>query len=60
MSAFQATALKHLGTLTRDASVSFREGRLEAIEVIVADGGRALVVQRTGWGKSADASTKAD
>ena len=53
MSAFQATALKHLRTLTRDASVSFREGQLEAIEVIVADRGRALVVQRTGWGKSA-------
>ncbi len=30
----------------------FREGQREAIEAVVDDGARALVVQRTGWGKS--------
>jgi ATP-dependent DNA helicase RecQ len=30
----------------------FREGQLEAIKKLVDEGGRALVVQRTGWGKS--------
>jgi ATP-dependent DNA helicase RecQ len=30
----------------------FREGQREAIEAVIADGARALVVQRTGWGKS--------
>ncbi len=39
---------------SRDAD--FREGQWEAVSALVADpdrGGRALVVQRTGWGKSA-------
>ncbi len=31
---------------------SFREGQREAIEAVIGDGQRALVVQRTGWGKS--------
>jgi len=30
----------------------FRDGQREAIEAVVGDGRRALVVQRTGWGKS--------
>ncbi len=30
----------------------FREGQREAIEAIIEDGHRALVVERTGWGKS--------
>jgi ATP-dependent DNA helicase RecQ len=30
----------------------FREGQREAIEAVLGDGRRALVVQRTGWGKS--------
>ena len=30
----------------------FRPGQLEAIEVLAYERGRALVVQRTGWGKS--------
>ena len=30
----------------------FLEGQREAIEAVVGDGRRALVVQRTGWGKS--------
>ena len=33
-------------------SASFRPGQLEAIEALVERRGRALVVQRTGWGKS--------
>ena len=31
----------------------FRDGQLEAVAALVEDGGRVLVVQRTGWGKSA-------
>ncbi|MBA2373963.1 MAG: ATP-dependent DNA helicase RecQ, partial [Chloroflexi bacterium] len=31
---------------------TFREGQREAIEAVATDGRRALVVQRTGWGKS--------
>ncbi len=31
---------------------AFREGQREAIEAVVRDGSRTLVVQRTGWGKS--------
>jgi ATP-dependent DNA helicase RecQ len=30
----------------------FREGQREAIEAVIPDGSRTLVVQRTGWGKS--------
>ena len=30
----------------------FRDGQREAIEAVIGDGARALVVQRTGWGKS--------
>ena len=33
--------------------VTFRHGQLEAIEALVGDRRRVLVVQRTGWGKSA-------
>ena len=32
---------------------TFRDGQREAIEAVIDDGSRALVVQRTGWGKSA-------
>ena len=31
---------------------AFREGQREAIEAVVRDGSRTLVVERTGWGKS--------
>ena len=31
---------------------TFRDGQREAIEAVIEDGHRALVVQRTGWGKS--------
>jgi ATP-dependent DNA helicase RecQ len=34
-------------------SAMFREGQLEAIEGLVKQRGRLLIVQRTGWGKSA-------
>ena len=30
----------------------FREGQRDAIDAVISDGARALVVQRTGWGKS--------
>ena len=50
---FEDTALQHLRTLTANPRAEFRDGQLEAIGVIAADRGRALVVQRTGWGKSA-------
>jgi ATP-dependent DNA helicase RecQ len=30
----------------------FRKGQRDAIEAVIGDGARALVVQRTGWGKS--------
>ncbi|MGO1167385.1 MAG: RecQ family ATP-dependent DNA helicase [Janibacter sp.] len=33
--------------------VTFHEGQFEAIEALVSDRSRVLVVQRTGWGKSA-------
>jgi len=39
--------IRMLGSGTR-----FRSGQLQAIEKIVVDRGRVLVVQRTGWGKS--------
>lgn len=35
-----------------DTDATFREGQLEAILKLVDDRGKALVVQRTGWGKS--------
>jgi ATP-dependent DNA helicase RecQ len=34
-------------------SAQFRDGQLEAIEAVVEQRSRLLVVQRTGWGKSA-------
>jgi len=45
--------LQNLRTATRNPHAVFRPGQREAIEKIVVDRGRALVVQRTGWGKSA-------
>src|SRR4051812_50101553 len=44
------TALRRL--VGRD-DVDFRDGQLEAIKELVAGRRRVLVVQRTGWGKSA-------
>jgi ATP-dependent DNA helicase RecQ len=41
----------HLETMF-GAGAAFREGQREAIEAVVRDGSRTLVVERTGWGKS--------
>ena len=41
----------HLRTML-GPDAEFREGQREAIEAVLGDGQRALVVQRTGWGKS--------
>ncbi len=47
----RATAI--LADLTGRPDATFHPGQYEAIEALVADRRRALVVQRTGWGKSA-------
>ncbi|MBG6183344.1 ATP-dependent DNA helicase RecQ [Arthrobacter sp. CAN_A214] len=47
----QATSM--LQSLVGNADAGFHEGQFEAIEALVEGGRRALVVQRTGWGKSA-------
>ncbi|MGM0384564.1 MAG: RecQ family ATP-dependent DNA helicase [Actinomycetota bacterium] len=49
----RADALAILRTLTANAAAEFHPGQFEAIEALVARRRRALVVQRTGWGKSA-------
>ena len=41
-----------LKTALDDNSASFRPGQLEAIDALVNQGRKLLVVQRTGWGKS--------
>ncbi|MEY2565999.1 MAG: ATP-dependent helicase RecQ [Actinomycetota bacterium] len=46
-------ATELLVALTGDPGATFRSGQLEAIETLVERRGRVLVVQRTGWGKSA-------
>lgn len=46
-------ALAILRTLTANPAAEFHPGQFEAIEALVAHHRRALVVQRTGWGKSA-------
>ncbi len=45
--------LEALRTLTGRPDADFRDGQREAISALVDDRGRVLVVQRTGWGKSA-------
>ncbi|PFG65795.1 ATP-dependent DNA helicase RecQ [Propionibacteriaceae bacterium ES.041] len=47
------SALEVLRRLTGNPAAEFRDGQFEAIEALVRDRRRALVVQRTGWGKSA-------
>jgi ATP-dependent DNA helicase RecQ len=42
-----------LRTLVGRDDAAFRDGQLEAVEALVAGRRRVLVVQRTGWGKSA-------
>ena len=48
----RATGLALLRRQLDDDSVDFRSGQWEAIDTIVNDRARLLVVQRTGWGKS--------
>jgi ATP-dependent DNA helicase RecQ len=50
---FSAAAHAVLGRLVGDPAATFRDGQLEAIAALVEDRRRVLVVQRTGWGKSA-------
>ena len=49
----ERTALSLLRKLTDDAGAVFRPHQLEAIQALVRDRRRVLLVQRTGWGKSA-------
>ncbi|WP_377643656.1 RecQ family ATP-dependent DNA helicase [Oryzobacter terrae] len=42
-----------LRRLVGSDEAQFRDGQLEAVNALVADRSRVLVVQRTGWGKSA-------
>ncbi|GAA2754402.1 RecQ family ATP-dependent DNA helicase [Amnibacterium kyonggiense] len=49
----RAAALDVLRTLVGRPDADFHDGQYDAIEAIVDDARRALVVQRTGWGKSA-------
>ena len=46
-------ATEILRELTGRADADFRDGQFDAIEALVSDRKRVLVVQRTGWGKSA-------
>jgi ATP-dependent DNA helicase RecQ len=46
-------ALLALRALTKNPSAVFRDGQAEAIDMLVNDKKRVIVVQRTGWGKSA-------
>ena len=48
----QQRALQLLRQGCGKAGAQFHEGQEQAIRHIVEGGGRALVVQRTGWGKS--------
>ena len=45
-------ALQLLRTAVGEPKVEFREGQWEAIDALVNEDRRLLVVQRTGWGKS--------
>ncbi len=46
-------SLSRLRALVGRTDAQFHDGQFEAIEALVDDCSRALVVQRTGWGKSA-------
>ncbi|WP_308465729.1 RecQ family ATP-dependent DNA helicase [Rathayibacter soli] len=49
----RAQAEEVLRTLVGSPEAAFHDGQFEAIDALVTDRRRALVVQRTGWGKSA-------
>ncbi|WP_309068489.1 DEAD/DEAH box helicase, partial [Microbacterium sp.] len=51
--ALRTSALDALRRLVGRDDADFHEGQYEAIEALVGGRRRALVVQRTGWGKSA-------
>src|SRR5436190_1957383 len=51
--AIAESALALLRLVTGSDDAQFRAGQLEAISALVEDRERVLVVQRTGWGKSA-------
>ncbi|MBE1612697.1 ATP-dependent DNA helicase RecQ [Actinopolymorpha pittospori] len=51
--AVRQEADRHLRRLVGRDDADFRDGQWEAIEALVAHRRRVLVVQRTGWGKSA-------
>ena len=53
MDEFGLEAVRHLRALTGRGDAVFRSGQLDAIRAAVEDRRRVLVVQRTGWGKSA-------
>ena len=53
MTETRASARQILQTLVGREDADFHEGQFEAISALVDDRSRALVVQRTGWGKSA-------
>jgi len=53
VSASRASALQILHTLVGSETAEFHDGQYEAIETLVDHRRRVLVVQRTGWGKSA-------
>ena len=46
-------ALRLLRRLTGDPAAAFRPDQLDAITALAGERGRVLLVQRTGWGKSA-------
>ena len=50
---FKTVAESLLQSLTSNDKAYFREGQLEAISELVENGSRVLLVQRTGYGKSA-------
>jgi ATP-dependent DNA helicase RecQ len=53
MSEFDQRARALIKELTANPDADFRPGQLEAIREVVENRSRVLVVQRTGWGKSA-------
>ncbi len=53
VSGTRGQALEVLRELVGHPAADFHDGQFEAIEALVDGGRRALVVQRTGWGKSA-------
>jgi ATP-dependent DNA helicase RecQ len=48
----RVNALQLLRLALNDQHAEFRDGQWEAIDSVVNQGGKTLVVQRTGWGKS--------